>query len=79
MNKTEEEKTVNDTDDWLESTDRPGYRYKLIKNGNVTIRVFRPILTDSERKRRERQIMSAVGRILRKYDDLEEANETNAS
>ena len=72
MNKTEEEKTVNDTDDWLESTDRPGYRYKLIKNGNVTIRVFRPILTDSERKRRERQIMSAVGRILRKYDDLEE-------
>lgn len=79
MNKPDNEKTVNDTDDWVESTDRPGYRYKMIKHGNVTIRVFRPILTDAERKSREQQIMSAVGRILRKYDDLEEDDETNAS
>ena len=67
-----------DTDNWVELPERPGYRCKVIQHGNITIRVFRPILTDAERKRREHQIMSAVGRIIRKYDDLEEENETNA-
>lgn len=61
-----------ETDNWVELPERPGYRCKLIERGNITIRVFRPILTDAERQKRERQIMSAVGRILRKYDDLEE-------
>ena len=68
---------MSDADDWEVLLERPGYRCKIIQHGNVTIRVFRPILTDSERKKRERQIMSAVGRILSKYDNLEEENETN--
>jgi hypothetical protein len=63
---------MSDTDSWVELAERPGYRCKLIKHGNITIRVFRPILTDTERQKRERQIMSSVGRILRQYDDFEE-------
>ena len=59
---------MSDTDIWIELPERPGYRCKIIQNGNITIRVFRPILNDVERHRRERQIMSSVGRILRKYD-----------
>ena len=49
------------------------YLHKTIQHGNVTIRVFRPIFaTDQERKEREKEIMSAVGRILSKYPDLGE-------
>ncbi len=59
---------MSDTDSWVELSDHPGYRCKIIKQGNISIRVFRPILTDVERHRRERQIMSSVGRILSKYD-----------
>ena len=55
-------------DSWVELPEHPGYRCKIIKQGNITVRVFRPILTDSEKQRRERQVMSSVGRILRKYD-----------
>ena len=61
-----------DIDDWVELSECPGYKCKVVQHGNVAIRVFRPILTDTERKRREHQIMSSVGRVLRKYDDLEE-------
>ena len=60
---------MSNIDNWAESTDRPGYRYKVIKYDNVTIRIFRPILTDAERKQREQQIMSALGRILRNHSD----------
>ena len=63
---------MSDTDSWVVLPERPGYRCKLIKHGNITIRVFRPIMTDTERQRREQQIMSSVGRILRNYDGLEE-------
>lgn len=63
---------MSDTDCWVELPEHPGYRCKLIQRGNITIRVFRPIMTDTERKRCEQQIMSAVGRVLRKYDNLEE-------
>ena len=48
------------------------YLFKTIQQGNTTIRIFRPILTDEERKAREKEIMSAVGRILSKYPDLGE-------
>ena len=63
---------MSDADCWVELPEHPGYRCKLIQRGNITIRVFRPILTDTVRKTREQQIMSAVGRVLRKYDNSEE-------
>ena len=70
---------MSNIDCWVELPEYPGYRCKLIQRGNTTIRVFRPIMTDTVRKRREQQIMSAVGRILRKYDNAEETNETYSS
>ena len=63
---------MSDTDDWIELPERPGYRCKIFTYGNVTVRTFRPILSDKDRQRREQQIMSAVGKILRNYDGLEE-------
>ena len=65
---------MSDTSCWVELPDHPGYLCKTIQRGNTTIRIFRPIITDTERKRREQQIMSAVGRILSKYNNLEETN-----
>ena len=63
---------MSDTDGWIELPERPGYRCKIFTYGNVTVRTFRPILTDKERQRREQQIMSSVARILRNYGGLEE-------
>ena len=37
-----------------------GYRTKIIKVGNCTCEVNRPILDDSERKRREQQVIEAL-------------------
>lgn len=65
---------MSDTSCWVELPDHPGYLCKTIQRGNTTIRIFRPIMTDAERKRREQQIMSTVGRILSKYNNLEETN-----
>ena len=65
---------MSDTDCWVELPDYPGYLCKIIQRGNTTIRIFRPIMTETERKRREQQIMSARGRILSKYNNLEETN-----
>ena len=38
---------MSDTDCWVELPEHPGYRCKLIERGNITIRVFRPILTET--------------------------------
>ena len=65
---------MSDTSCWVELPEHPGYLCKTIQRGNTTIRIFRPIMTDTERKRREQQIMSALGRILSKYNNLEETN-----
>ncbi len=33
---------------------------KVIRVGNVTVEVYRPILTDQERKRRENEVVQAL-------------------
>lgn len=38
----------------------PGYRTKVVKIGNATVEINRPILTDEERRRREGQVMDAL-------------------
>ena len=52
--------------------DRKDYRMKTVQHGTVTINIYRPILTEQERKKREKQIMGALARILCKYDNLED-------
>lgn len=63
---------MSETDVWFTDPEYPDYRCKIVQYGNVTARVYRPILSDKERLKREKQIMSVVGRILSKYDNLEE-------
>lgn len=38
----------------------PGYRTKVIKVGNATVEINRPILTDEERRKREKQVLDAL-------------------
>ena len=38
----------------------PGYRTKVIRVGNATIEIHRPILTDDERNKRENQVKDAL-------------------
>lgn len=47
------------TDEWRTDV-RPGYRTKTIRVGNATVEIHRPILTDEERQKRERQVMDAL-------------------
>jgi hypothetical protein len=37
-----------------------GYRTKVIKVGNATVEIRRPILTPTEQKRREDQVIEAL-------------------
>lgn len=38
----------------------PGYRTKVVKIGNATVEIKRPILTDEERRKREEQVKDAL-------------------
>lgn len=40
-----------------------GYRTKVIKFGNCTIEINRPILTQEEQKKRESAIMQAIAQL----------------
>jgi hypothetical protein len=47
------------TSEW--QTDiREGYRTKIVKMGNCTIEIHRPILTPDEQRKREKQIIDAL-------------------
>lgn len=43
----------------------PGYRTKVIRVGNATVAINRPILSDEERIRRENQVRDALIRFER--------------
>lgn len=45
-----------------------GYRTKLLKVGNCTIEINRPILTPEEQKRREEQVIDALKHFVKGND-----------
>ena len=47
------------SDGWVTGV-HEGYRTKVIRVGNATVEINRPILTDSERARREEAIRQAL-------------------
>lgn len=53
--------------DWTESTEHPGYRVKVMKHGNATLEVYRPILNDAERKKIEAHVKAVAERTLYNY------------
>ena len=55
------------SDNWKVSEEEPGYMVKTIVVGNVTCDILRPILTETERKKREKQAMRDLARIVAPY------------
>lgn len=51
--------SMTTTDVWVEGIN-PGYRTKIIKIGNCTVEINRPILTDEERQKREAEVIKAL-------------------
>jgi hypothetical protein len=47
------------TSEWTTNV-HEGYRTKVLKVGNCTIEINRPILTPTEQKRREDQVIDAL-------------------
>lgn len=47
------------TSEWVTNV-HEGYRTKVLKVGNCTIEINRPILTPEEQKRREGQVINAL-------------------
>ena len=47
------------SDEWITNV-HEGYRTKVLKVGNCTIEINRPILTPDEQKRRESQVIDAL-------------------
>jgi hypothetical protein len=52
---------------WVDSPDHPGYKVKTIKKGACTIHIFRPILDDKEREKREAHTKAVAERVLSNY------------
>ena len=55
------------SEEWVVSTEHPGYRVKKIKHGNATIEIYRPELSDTERKKREASITRVTEKVLFNY------------
>ena len=58
---------MSDFKDWMESKEYPGYRVKHLRYKNATIEVYRPILSDEERIKREKAMMKDIARIVAPY------------
>ena len=58
---------MEESTEWVESTEHPGYRVKVMKVGNNTVEVYRPILDEAERKKRENHVKTVVERVLFDY------------
>ena len=53
--------------DWVDSTEYPGYKEKMFKQGGCTVFVYRPILDDAERKKREAHLKRVAESVLASY------------
>ena len=52
---------------WAVSKENPGYREKIVRQGNCNIIILRPILTQEEQTKRERKAAAEIERGLRDY------------
>jgi hypothetical protein len=52
------------TDEWKTGI-REGYRTKVIRVGNATIEIHRPILTDDECSKRETYVIDALKGLMK--------------
>lgn len=45
---------------WKKSETDPGYLVKTVELGNCTVEILRPIMTEAERRQREKQVVTAL-------------------
>lgn len=55
--------------DWVTDI-TPGYRTKIIKVGNVTVEINRPILTEEERQKAEASVIQALIRFGKQTQEV---------
>ena len=60
------ESSVTKTE-WTVSKENPGYRERIVRQGNCNIIILRPILTHEEQIKRERKAKTEIERGLRDY------------
>lgn len=60
-----DEKTM--CSEWTVSKENPGYREKIVRQGNCSIIILRPILNEEEQVKRERKAKTEIERCLRDY------------
>ena len=53
--------------DWKTSESRPGYQEQHLRQGPVTITVYRPILSPQEHEAREKATAAALSPIMANY------------
>ena len=58
---------MDNTSQWVDSPEHPGYKTKVIKHGNCTIHIFRPELDKTERAKREASIKAVAAKTLLNY------------
>lgn len=51
--------------DWQEAEEKPGYRRKIVRKGQATINIYRPILTPEEYAKREAEVKRDLERAFR--------------
>ena len=55
------------SEEWTPSTEHPGYMVKTIKRELYSVEIYRPILEDAEKKKREAYLKSVAERVLSNY------------
>ena len=50
--------------EWVESTEHPGYMMLIVKHGNCTVELYRPILDPAERAKREAHFRAVCESVL---------------
>lgn len=64
---------MNNTPEWADSPENPGYKTKVIKHGNCTIHILRPDLDERERVKREAHVKAVAEKVLLNYYKRKEA------
>ena len=59
--------TKDEWEGWEISEEHPGYRVKVVQHDYGFSRVYRPILTDEERKKREERARRMIEAAFREY------------
>ena len=60
--------------EWKTSQDHPDYCVKEIKKGTFTVYIFKPLLDDATRKRREEHLRRVAQEALKSYLYKKEKN-----